>query len=309
MRTLLVPLAVLGLAAVAPAPTDAALTARIATFKARAVPIPRSGGGSYAHTGNCLGCGAAVEAEYVLEGSGYGATRQNPNGGIPPISQVNFYLPAGARLHPQGFGTCSDAVLKNMGPVGCKRNSIASPIGSVLGEVTFGTERVPEQAELRAFFAPGGSLLFYTAGHSPVSLEIVSSGRFANSHQRPYGLELITLVPPVASVPGAPLASVRNIKVKVGAAIRKGRRIVAYGYMPRKCPRGGFPVKTEVVFGGSFGLGREFGIPAMTQTATYRAPCPRGHGARKAHRASRGHHAARRGHRSRQRHHFGTRHH
>ena len=186
-------------------------------------------------------------------------------------------LPAGARLHPQGFGTCSEATLKNVGPAGCKPSSIASPVGNVLGEVTFGTERVPEEAELRAFFAPRGGLLFYTAGHSPVALEIVSSGHYVNSHQRPYGLKLITLVPPVASVPGAPLASVRRIKIKAGAAIKKGRSLISYGYMPRKCPKGGFPVKTEVTFGGSFGPGREFGIPAQTQTATYRAPCPKRH--------------------------------
>jgi hypothetical protein len=277
MRRLLIPLAVLGLAAMQATGAAAAPSARIAVFKARAVPIPKPGGGSYPHTGNCLGCGAAVEAEYVFEGSGYGATAQNPNGGIPPISQVNFYLPAGAKLHPQGFGTCSEEVLKNLGPVGCKRSSIASPVGNVLGEVTFGTERVPEEAELRAFFAPRGGLLFYTAGHSPVSLEIVSSGHYVNSHQRPYGLELITLVPPVASVPGAPLASVRRIKVKAGAAIKKGRTLISYGYMPKKCPKGGFPVKTEITFGGSFGPGREFGIPAQTQTATYRAPCPKRH--------------------------------
>src|SRR5438445_10811043 len=231
MRRMLIPLAVLGLAAGLASAAAAAPTARIAVFKARAVPIPKPGGGSYPHTGNCLGCGAAVEAEYVIEGSGYGATAQNPAGGIPPISEVKFYLPAGARLHPQGFGTCSEATLKNFGPMACGRSSIASPRGSVLGEVTFGSERVPEEAELRAFFAPGGGLLFYTAGHSPVALEIVSSGHFINSHQRPYGLELITLVPPVASVPGAPLASVRRIKVKVGAAIKRGRGIVSYGYM------------------------------------------------------------------------------
>jgi hypothetical protein len=279
MRRLLFSLAAAGLAALAPVSVaQAAPSARIAVFKAKAVPIPKqTGKGSYPHTGNCLGCGAAVEAEYVFEGSGYGATAQNPNGGIPPISQVTFFLPAGAKLHTQGFGTCSQAALMNAGPSACKRSSVASPVGSVLGEVTFGSERVPEEAELRAFFAPGGGLLFYTAGHSPVSLEIVSSGHFVNSHQRPYGLELVTLVPPVASVPGAPLASVRRIKIKVGAAYRKGNKTVSYGYLPRKCPKGGFPVKTEVTFGGSFGPGREFGIPAETQTATYRAPCPRRH--------------------------------
>jgi hypothetical protein len=213
----------------------------------------------------------------VIEGSGYGATAQDPSGGIPPISQVNFYLPAGARLHPRGFSTCSEATLKNFGARACKRSSIASGVGSVLGEVTFGSERVPEEAELSAFFAPGGGLLFYTVGHSPVSLEIVSAGHFVNSHQRPYGLELITLVPPVASVPGAPLASVRRIKIKAGAAFKKGKNLISYGYLPSKCPKGGFPVKTEITFGGSFGPGREFGIPAETQTATYKAPCPRRH--------------------------------
>lgn len=275
MRRFLISLVVLTLCAATAGTAAADPTARIAVFKAKAVPIPRPGGGTYANTGNCLGCGAAVEAEYVIEGSGYGVTAQNPAGGIPPVSQINFYLPAGARLHPQGFGTCSELTLKNLGPSGCRRNSFASPLGSVLGEVTFGETRVPEQAELRAFFAPGGGLLFYTAGHSPVALEIVSSGRFRNSHQRLYGMELVTLVPPVASVPGAPLASVRRIKIKAGAAFRKGRGIVSYGYMPSKCPKGGFPVKTEITFGGSFGPGREFGIPAQVQTATYRAPCPR----------------------------------
>jgi hypothetical protein len=276
MRRLFIALALAGPTALAPAlAAQATASARIAVFKAKAVPIPKPGGGSYRNTGNCLGCGAAVEAEYVIEGSGYGATAQNPKGGIPPISEVRFYLPAGARLHPQGFATCTEETLRRVGPVGCSARSVASPLGSVLGEVTFGAERVPEQADLRAFFAPGGGLLFFTAGHSPVSLEIVSAGHFINSHQRPYGLELVTLVPPVASVPGAPLASVRTIKIKTGAALKSGKRLLSYGYLPTKCPKGGFPVKTEVTFGGSFGPGREFGIPAETQSATYRAPCPK----------------------------------
>jgi hypothetical protein len=282
MRKLLVVSLALSALTLLTLPAASLGAAAIASFKAKAVSVPKPGGGVFPHTGNCLGCAAAVEAEYTLSGSGYGATAQNPNGGIPPISQVNFDLPAGARVRTQGFAVCSEAVLKNFGPSACPRGSVASPKGSVLGEVTFGNERVPETAELRAFFARGGGLLFYTAGHSPVALEIVSSGHLVNSHQRPYGLELVTPVPPVASVPGAPLASVRKIKVKVGAAIRRGHRIISYGYMPTKCPRGGFPVKTEVTFGGSFGPGREFGIPAETRTATYKAPCPRrAHGTRR----------------------------
>ena len=269
-------LALLGLAVLGvPALASAEPTAQISSFKAKAVPIPKPGGGNWPHTGNILGAGAALEAQYTITGSGYGVTTQNPAGGIPPISQVNFYLPAGAKINANGFGSCSAATLRNVGPTGCKTNSIASPVGHALGEVTFGTERVPEETELRAFFAPGGGLLFYTAGHSPVSLEIVSSGHWVNSGQKPYGLELETLVPAIATVPGAPLASTKTINIKSGAAIKKGKKIISYGYLPKKCPRGGFPVKTEIIFGGSFGGEREFGIPAQTATATYKAPCPK----------------------------------
>ncbi len=263
-------LAVLGL----PAAASAAPTF---TFKTKAVPIPKPGGGTYPHTGNILpgkgGKGAALEANFVISGSGYGATPQNPAGGIPPLAAVNFFLPAGAKINSTGFPTCSEAALKNTGPSACKK-AVASPIGNALGEVTFGTERVPEEATLQAFFGPNKGLLFYVQGSSPVSLEFVSQGTYVNSGQAPYGLELKSTVPAIATVPGAALASTKTINIKVGAAIMKGKKLVSYGTLPSKCPAGGFPVKAELIFGGSYGGEREFGIPAETVTQTYKAPCP-----------------------------------
>ena len=186
---------------------------------------------------------------------------------------MNFFLPAGVKLNRSAFGSCTEATLKNIGPKGCPTNSIASPIGSVLGEVTFGETRVPEEAELQAFFG-GPGLLFYVAGHSPVALELVSVGHYVHA-SAPYGEELITLVPPVQTVPGAPLASTKTIHIKAGAAIKKGKKIISYGVLPKKC-KGFLPVKTEIVFSGSNSLG-EFGIPAKTATAEYHAPCPKKH--------------------------------
>src|SRR5438105_7708962 len=144
MRRASICLAVLGLFVLSlPAIASAEeITASISKFTAKAVPIPKPGGGSYKGTGNFYGKGAAVEAEYEFEGSGYGATAQNPKGGIPPISAVNFYLPKGTKLHPQGFGTCTEARLKATGPGACPKSAFASPLGRALGEVTFGTERV-----------------------------------------------------------------------------------------------------------------------------------------------------------------------
>jgi hypothetical protein len=263
-------LAVLGLPAAASADEP---IATIKSFKATAVPIPKPGGGTYPHTGNILpskgGLGAAVEAEFVFEGSGYGTSPLNPKGQIPPISGVNVYLPGGAKLHPQGFGTCTAAALQNAGANGCKGTSVASPVGEALGEVTIGNEPVPEHTTLQAFFGPGGGLLFYTKGSTPISLEIVSTGHYITA-KAPYGPELITQVPPVPTLPGAPLASVKTIKVKAGAAIKKGKKLLSYGTMPTKCPKGGFPVKTEVTFGGP-----EFGFPAKMVEATYKARCPK----------------------------------
>jgi hypothetical protein len=239
--------------------------------KAAAVPIP-----GFPGTGNFYGKGADVEATLEIAGSGYGATPQNPNGSVPPVSAVNVYLPKGVKLHQSGFGSCAEATLKNVGPSGCPKSSVASPIGSVLGEVTFGTERVPETATLQAFFGPAGSVLFYTQGSTPVSLEIVSTGRFVRSSGK-YSWELKTLVPPVATVPGAPLASVSKIHLKAGAAYKSHGKVISYGTVPKKgeCPKGGFYGKTEVTFGGSYGGEREFGIPAKTVSSVIRVPCPR----------------------------------
>src|SRR5882724_104507 len=76
-------LALLGSLAVLGLPAAASAAAPTFTFKSKAVPIPKPGGGTYPHTGNILpgkgGKGAALQAEYVISGSGYGPTPQNPS--------------------------------------------------------------------------------------------------------------------------------------------------------------------------------------------------------------------------------------
>ena len=238
--------------------------------KAAAVPIP-----GFPGTGNFYGKGADVEAALEISGSGYGATPQNPSGSVPPVSAVNVYLPKGVKLHQSGFGSCAETTLQNIGPSGCPKSSIASSIGSVLGEVTFGSERVPESATLQAFFTTGGNVLFFTQGSSPVSIEVIAKGHWAPASGK-YSWELQTLVPAVATVPGAPLASVSKIHIKSGAAYKSHGKVISYGTVPKKgeCPKGGFYGKVEVTFGGTFGGEREFGIPAKTVTSEIRVPCP-----------------------------------
>jgi hypothetical protein len=249
MRRISTCLAVLGLAVLGLSASASA--APTVTLKAVAVPIT-----GFPGTGNILGAGAAVQAEYTISGTEYG-------GFPPPLIGVTFFLPAGSKLHPQGFVTCAPSVLEKGGWKPCPKKSAAGPRGEAQGIVSFGTERVKETVGVYPFFAPGGGLEFWAEGTTPVSVEILSKGRFTNA-SAPFGPKLTVEVPLVESVPGALDASIQTIKVKVGAAYKKGKKTISYGTLPKKCPKGGFPVKSEMTFlGGAV-------VPAE-----YKAPCPK----------------------------------
>ncbi len=228
------------------------------TFKAIPVPIP-----GFPHTGYILGAGTALRTEYKIEGTEY-------QGSPPPVIGINFFLPIGSKLHPGGFPTCSQSTLEQSGPIKCPTGSEAGPIGMALGFVTFGDERVEESAEIFSFYAPGGGFLFFTDGHSPVSLELLSPGHFNDTAGGGYGPELEVKVPLIASVPGAPYASVKTIDVEAGSAYRSHGKTIYYGRIPAKCPASGFPVKTEVTFAEN---GEE--SKPETVAVSYKAPCPR----------------------------------
>jgi hypothetical protein len=239
-------LAVLSLPAAASAVPQVSLVAK-------AVPIP-----GFPGTGNILGAGAAVEAKYTIKGT-------ESTGGVPSqITHVNFFLPAGAKINQTGFVTCSPATLENIGPSGCPKKSQASPVGSAGVVDPIGGELVKENATLQAFFAPGGGLEFYANAASPISAQLlVAKGHFVSAPP-PYGMELSTDVELVQSVPGAPPVSTESINIKVGAAYKKGKKVISYGTLPKKCPKGGFPVKSEITF-----------ATGETAKAEYKAPCPK----------------------------------
>jgi hypothetical protein len=252
-------LATLGLAALVLPVASSASTCSTAgpcptvTLIAKAVPIS-----GFPGTGNKLGAGAAVEAKYTIRGT------ESTGGVVSQLTHVNFYLPAGTKLHPQGFVTCAPTTLENIGPSGCPKKSQASPIGSAGVVDPIGGELVKENATLQAFFAPGGGLQFYVNAASPISAQLLASkGRFMTA-RAPYGPELNAEVALVQSVPGAPPVSTESINIKVGAAYKKNGKTISYGSLPGKCPRGGFPVKSEMTF-----------ATGATVTTTYKAPCPK----------------------------------
>ena len=55
-----------------------------------------------------------------------------------------------------------------------------------------------------------------------------------------------------------------SIKIRVGAAFMQGKKLISYGTVPKKCPKGGFPAKTELKY-----------LSGETSTVSIKVPCPK----------------------------------
>jgi hypothetical protein len=231
------------------------------TFKAKAVPIP-----GFPHTGNIYGAGAALESEFTISGTEYG-------GYAPPLIGVKVYLPPHVQLHPAGFPTCPQQIIEAKEPEKCPKKSSVGPPGKAEGFVVFGTSRVPETVSVEGFYAPGGGLNFVVLGHDPASIEIVSAGKYSNlSGGGGTGPIATVAVPLIQTVPGAADATAARIVTKLGSAIKKGKKTLYYGTLPKKgqCPKGHLTIKAELTFAEN---GNE--LTPVTVPVEYNAPCPR----------------------------------
>jgi hypothetical protein len=242
-------LGLMGLLASLPA---AASAAPAVTLKAAAVPLK-----GFPGTGDILGAGAAIEVEITIKGT-------EVSGDAPSqLRGVNFFLPAGVKLHTQGFVVCTEATLREKGPEACPKKSQASPVGTAVASDTIAGEPIREKATVQAFFAPNGGLLFYANAPSPISAQVYVQGKYVKVGA-PFSWEFTTEIEEIDSVPGAPNVSTEAINLKVGAAYKKHGKPVYYGTLPTKCPKGGFPLKAELKFQSG-----------EVVTVPYNAPCPK----------------------------------
>jgi hypothetical protein len=222
------------------------------TLKTKALPIP-----GVPRTGDILGAGAVIQVEGKISGTEYG-------GYPPPLTSIRYFAPAGATVRPQAFVSCAPATIEQRGPEACPKRSLAGPLGSGLGVVSFGSERVPETATVQPIFAPGGGLELFVDGNTPVSLEILAAGHVLAAAP-PFSMEFMEEIPLIETVPGALDASILEGTVRVGAAYKQDKRTVSYVTLPHSCAKGGWLVKVELGFLGG----------ASAQT-TYDMPCPAG---------------------------------
>jgi hypothetical protein len=258
MRKASIFMAVLGLGAVGLGGlTAAASAAPTVTARAAIVPIPknlRTGKGpTWPGTGDILGAPAALELEGKISGTEYG--------GFPsPVKQIKVFLPKGTKVNEAGFAKCSETILHASGAAGCPTKSFASPPGEANGVVSFGNSRVHERVTVQGFFNQGGGLVFSIVGTTPVSLEEFATATYENTAS---GVVGTAEVPLIETVPGALAASDEQFNVKIGAAFKKGKKLVSFGTVPKTC-KGHLTGKYEVTF-----------YSGETVPGTVTVPCPK----------------------------------
>jgi hypothetical protein len=194
----------------------------------------------------------------------------------PPMTSLDLRLPAGINYTATtlGLAICTPQALLARGLAGCSPNSRLG-YGSAFVEVPFGVGSGREIPEIQAVMGPprNGNIvvLFYANGLAPVLAQLVFSGEVLPD-SAPFGSQLATDVPPVASVPGGPDVSIVSARTTIGPSgltyyRRRHGRLVPFHpvgvSVPERCPRGGFP------FSARFGF--EDGSSEIASTTL---PCP-----------------------------------
>jgi hypothetical protein len=191
-----------------------------------------------------------------------------------PITHVDVYGPAGVTLNLAGSAVCKQEALEQIGPKACPTNSKAGA-GGGSGVYELGGELVKEPYTIELFLAdnqPGHiSLLFFLKGTNPVSIELVFPATVITGPP-PYGLGFSVDVPLIKVLPEASDASATTAFLHIGAkgatyykTVHGRRRLfhVAGIVLPKRCPRGGWPVASQFSF--------EDGSTVMAKRTV---PCP-----------------------------------
>ena len=180
---------------------------------------------------------------------------------------MTIRLPAGAALSGNGFPTCSEATIRNIGPGACPAGSADGPTGSFTAYVAFGATRVLETGVVESFFSSKEGVLLSMFGHSPVVLELVATGHYEPAGA-PFGPAVKFSLPFVETVPGAPYVSFSELTVGLGAARSEASHEVTSLTLPSECPSGTLRLRADATFNDETGKHE-----ASTQTEA-ETPCP-----------------------------------
>lgn len=203
-------------------------------------------------------------------------TLHSPAGEVPsPVRQITTYLPAGVQFRVQGTGTCTATQLERSGPSACPADSrVGFGGGEGLIQLAKGIVREPFTIDL--FLGPRQhrqlQVLAFVEAKSPTFFEVVAVGHEIHA-AKPYGVGLSLTIPPIATLPEAPDASMESAFMTVGdsgAAFYRevgGKQKLVHVkglVLPTTCPAGGFRSKAILDLADGSSL-----------TTTPTVPCPR----------------------------------
>jgi hypothetical protein len=169
--------------------------------------------------------------------------------GLPaPLQRAVVRFPAGMSLEIPHLRSCSVAQLQNSGADECPRQSKLGG-GHALVESHPASETIAEGVALSAFLGPPNhlqpTLALLGEGTTPLAVRMVVSGAVLLD-RAPYGEKLVMSIPPIATLPLEPDASIVDLSLTVGT--KRHAHAANAIRVPSKCPAGGFPFAGEFTY-------------------------------------------------------------
>ena len=164
--------------------------------------------------------------------------------GLPsPVRKATLGLPAGLSLNIPVLRSCNAEVLLEHGASGCPAQSLIGT-GHATALFDLGSQQVLEHVQLWAFLGPLRNLQptfeILGEGFKPLVRTVVLNAT-ALPARAPYGEELAMSIPPLATVPGQPDASITSFSLTIGVSAHKRTPASATIVVPAHCPHGGLP--------------------------------------------------------------------
>lgn len=174
-------------------------------------------------------------------------------------------LPEALGVEVPRLRSCSTATLRARGPSGCAPPSRIGS-GSAIAETHAGSQTLRERVQLTAFLGPLVGLQptfeIFAQGVTPFQQRVVLAGAVVPDSP-PYGEDLAISIPPIATLPLEPAASIASLSLSIGSAQSPRSRGANGVVVPSNCPRGGLPFAVQSSF-----------LDGSSSAAVATIPCP-----------------------------------
>lgn len=172
----------------------------------------------------------------------------DPEAEVPaPLRHAVLRLPRSLEMEIPKLRNCSSATLRRRGPRGCPAPSRLGR-GRATIEVLAGSQTLDEQVILTTFLGPleaQPTFELFAEGLTPFERRVVIEGTAVPDSGR-YGEDLVISVPPIATLPLEPDASIASLSLSLGSRPRS--RFANAVIVPTHCPRGGLPFAVQSTF-------------------------------------------------------------